>query len=226
MRKLFLAFSLMVISSVFAFAQTTSDYKKGEFYVGYSNNQVDLGTDSGNDVRNFFRDRLSFNGFEVSGVANVSRYVGIKGDVSGAYRSKNFTGVSVPVTVGSTTTNVNVNFDTKNSLYNFLGGVQFKDNANTGRVKPFGHVLAGAGHARTKVSNVTCTSTGTTTCSASVFSNSTESETGFAMAFGGGLDIRVSNHVDIRAIQVDYNPIRLAGSFDHNFRFGVGLNFK
>lgn len=220
MKKLFLAFCVVIITGVFAFAQSTSDYKKGEFYVGYSNNQVDTGanSNSGNAARDFFNDRLSFNGFEVSGVANISRYVGIKGDISGAYKSETFAG-----TVGTGATATNVTFDTKNSLYNFLGGVQFKDNSSTARFKPFGHVLAGAGHARYKVDNVTCSNTAVTNCSSLITS---DSETGLAAAFGGGLDIKVSDHVDIRAIQIDYNPIRFSGSTDHNFRFGFGVNFK
>src|ERR671921_154077 len=127
MSKLLMAFCLTVIASVSAFAQATSDYKKAEFYVGYSNNQVDTGanSDTGNAARDFFDDRLGFNGFEVSAVGNVSRYVGIKGDISGAYRNKSF---SDTVTTGTTTTTVN--FDTKNSVYNFLGGIQIKDNSS------------------------------------------------------------------------------------------------
>lgn len=218
MNKLFLAFCLVIISGVCALAQ--SDYKKAEFYVGYSNNQVDTGANSssGNAARDFFNDRLSFNGFEVSGVANVSRYVGIKADVSGAYKSQTFAG-----TVGTGATATNVTFDTRNSLYNFLGGVQIKDNSSSARVKPFAHVLAGAGHARYKVENTTCSNTLVTNCSSLITS---DTETGFAAAFGGGLDIKVSNRVDIRAFQVDYNPIRLSGGTDHNFRFGFGVNFK
>ena len=219
MKKLFSVFCVMILSGVFAFAQTTG-YKKGEFYVGYSNNQVDTGANSntGNAARDFFNDRLSFNGFEFSGVANVSRYVGIKGDLSGTYRSRGFSQMT-----GTGTTTNTLSFNTRNSLYNFLGGVQFKDNASTGTFKPFAHVLAGAGNYRTKVSNVTCSNTTITNCSSLA---QTFSDTGFAAAFGGGLDIRAGDHVDVRAIQIDYNPIRVSGAIDHNFRFGFGLNFK
>ena len=218
MNKFLFAFCLTILSSVFAVAQT--DYKKGEFYVGYSNNQVDTGSGtstSGNSVTNFFDDRTGFHGFEVSGVANVSRYVGIKGDVSGAYKTETFSS-----TTGTGTTANTLSVKTKNSLYNFLGGVQFKDNSSEARVKPFAHVLGGVGHARFKVDNVSCTNT-TVNCSGLA---AEDSETGLAGAFGGGLDIKLSNRVDLRLIQVDYNPIRLDGNTTHNFRFGVGLNFK
>jgi hypothetical protein len=219
MNKLILTFCLTIIASVSAFAQTTADYKKAEFYVGYSNNQVDTGADSntGNAARDFFNDRLSFNGFEVSAVGNVSRYVGIKGDISGAYRNKQFS-----ETIGTGTTSNTLSFRTRNSVYNFLGGVQIKDNSSESNVKPFAHILAGAGHVRTKVTNVNCSNAAVTNCSSLADSFS---DTGLAGAIGGGLDVRVGNRIDIRVIQVDYNPIRIDGSTDHNFRIGAGINF-
>lgn len=217
MNKLFTAFCLTLAASVFSFAQSSDDYKKSEFYVGYSNQQVDTGanSNSGNAARDFFNDRLSFNGFEASGVYNVHRYVGLKGDVSGAYRSRDFNFATTPTN--------NIRFKTNNSLYNVLGGVQFKDNASDARVKPFAHVLVGVGHARTNVKNVTCTSTLVTNCSSLADSFS---DTGVAGAFGGGLDVKLNDKVDIRAVQVDYNPVRLSGQTDHNFRFGIGVVFK
>jgi len=51
----------------------------------------------------------------------------------------------------------------------------------------------------------------------------TDTETGLAGAFGGGLDIRASDRIDIRAFQFDYNPTRVFDSTQHNFRIGVGI---
>ncbi len=218
MKKLFLAFCLTAISGLAAFAQSTDEYKKGEFFVGYSNGQVDTGInrEDANEFEEFFKERENFNGFNVSGVYNVSRYVGIKGDVSGTYNSKDF---NVAVPNGTTTSNVS--FNTRSSLYNFLGGVQVKDNATEGRFKPFAHALVGAGHGRVKVQDVVCP-TGVD-CTGL---EGTESETGLAGAFGGGLDIKVNNRVDFRAIQVDYNPIKFNDGTQHNVRFGIGFVFK
>ncbi len=215
MKKLLSAFCLTILSSIFVFAQS-SDYKRAEFSAGYSNQQVDTGanSDTGNTARDFFNDRRSFNGFEASGVYNVSRYVGIKGDFSGAYRNRDFN-----IGSGAATTN----FETKNSLYNALGGVQFKDNASEARLKPFGHALVGVGVARTKIENFTTTTTGTTTTT--LFGDDRFTDRGLAMAFGGGLDVKLSDKVDFRPVQIDYNPIRLNGSFDHNVRFGIGFVF-
>ncbi|MGI9056061.1 MAG: outer membrane beta-barrel protein [Pyrinomonadaceae bacterium] len=214
MKKIFLAFCLTAISGLAAFAQSTDEYKKGEFFVGYSNGQVDTGIDreDGNEFEEFFNERETFNGFEAAGVYNVSRYVGIKGDVSGTYNSKDF---RIPVS-GST-----VSFNTRSSLYNFLGGIQIKDNATESRLKPFAHALVGAGHGRVETKDLVCP-TGVD-CTGL---EGTESETGLAGAFGGGLDIKINNRVDFRAIQVDYNPIKFDGGTQHNVRFGIGFVFK
>lgn len=217
MKKIISALCLTLISSVFALAQTTStdDYKKAEFFAGYSNGQVDTGADSEDSVQNFFDDRLSFHGFNVSAVGNFNRYVGVKVDVSGTYRKDDF---DVPVTTGTTTDNVR--FSAKSSLYNVLGGVQVKDNASTGRVKPFGYALVGAGFGKVKVSNVDCP------LGIDCSDVETISETGLAGAFGGGIDIRINDRVDFRAVKVDYNPIKFESGTQHNVRLGIGIVFK
>jgi hypothetical protein len=211
MKRMIFILALIVATAVFASAQT--DFKKGEFFVGFSHGQVDTGIDSGDSVNSFFRDRVGFNGFEASGVYNVNRYIGIKGDVSGVYNSTQFT-----FPVGTQTVTV----DTKNSLYNFLGGLQVKDNASSGRVKPFAHALIGAGYGRTKVNSLTCTSTSTFNCG----EISSVSDTGLAGAFGGGIDVRLNDRIDFRAFQVDYNPIKFENNTDHNIRFSIGFVIK
>lgn len=210
MKKVILAFSFSALASVFAVAQSTDDYKKVEVFAGYSNGQVDTGTD--------FQDRESFNGFNVSGVYNLNRYFGVKGDLSGTYNSNRFSGeIDFAGTPGL------INVKNTNSLYNFLGGVQLKDNARSGRFKPFVHALVGGAHIRTKISDITCTPP--TLCTGVPFPDQTFSDTGFAGAFGGGIDIRLNDKVQIRAIQLDYNPVRIDGSTQNNVRIGAGIVF-
>lgn len=218
MKKIFLAFCLTAISSFAALAQDSDDYKKSEVYVGFSNNQVDTGLniEGDNEVEDFFDERESFNGFEAAGVYNFSRYVGLKGDVSGTYKSSNFS-AQIPTGGGTSTFSA----DTKFSLYNFLGGVQIKDNANKGRFKPFAHALVGAGHARVKIDNLVCPVG--VDC---IGLEDSYNRTGFAGAFGGGIDIRINDKFDFRAAQVDYNPMRIDGETQHNIRFGIGLVIK
>ena len=62
------------------------------------------------------------------------------------------------------------------------------------------------------------------TLSALVGPSSTSQNSG-ALQFGGGLDFRLSNHIQIRAIQIDYNPVHTNGTTDHNLRLGAGIVF-
>jgi hypothetical protein len=215
-REFILAVFLAAVSSTVVLSQTKTDYNKWEVYGGYSNGQVERGIDSGNSLNAFFRDRRPFNGFEASGVYNFNRYFGVKGDVSGTY-NKTHVAFTLPNPTGPPDT---LAFDSHDSLYNFLGGIQVKDNASESRFKPFAHALVGVGLFRSSVRNLVCT--GNTICPAE-FSNS---ETGFAGAFGGGLDVKLSNKIDLRAFQADYNPVNVFGKVHENVRFGVGFVFK
>jgi outer membrane protein with beta-barrel domain len=98
-------------------------------------------------------------------------------------------------------------FDLDARAHNLVGGVQFKDNSKETKLKPFAHLMAGIQHAR--VSGLV-----------------SDSETGFAGVIGGGLDIRLSPRVDFRVVQLDYNPTRLGGETQHNFRVGIGIVFR
>ena len=217
MKKAFLSIAVLFFGSASVFAQAVSDHKKAEFYIGYSNGQVDTGVDSGSSVGSFFDDRESFNGFNVSGVYNISRYLGIKGDVSGTYKSNTFSETLVASPDPPTT----ISFKADRSLYNFVGGVQLKDNSTEGRFKPFAHAMVGAGHARVKIKDFTCTGI----CTTVIVPDDTDSDTGLAGVVAGGLDIKLNNKIQIRAIQVDYNPVRVFGGTDHNMRIGAGIVF-
>ncbi len=209
-KNLILSALFFALTASVGFAQTTGEYNKVEVFGGYSNNQVDTGlSDDDQDLEDFFEDRRSFNGFNASVVGNFSRYVGAKGDFSGHYKNEDIT---VPVTGIIPAQNLRL----KSSVYNFLGGVQVKDNAVDGsRVRPFAHGLIGVARGKTELSSN----------NSFVGNFDNEADYGFAAAVGGGLDIKATNRLSIRAFQVDYNPTRFNDSTQHNFRFGVGLVF-
>jgi hypothetical protein len=184
----------------FTFAQSSGDdYNKYDIGVLYSHNRVDIGVQD--PSQNFFDEREGFNGVEAFVKGNVSRYVGLKGSYS--FHRKSF-----DIDGGTAATSFNVDAN----LHQFLGGVEFKDNAKETKVKPFAHVLAGVAHS-------TADATGTTV---SFSDNSND----FAAAVGGGIDFRLNNRVDIRAIQFDWNPIHGDGDTSHNFRIGIGIIFR
>jgi hypothetical protein len=125
---------------------------------------------------------VGFNGFEAAVTANVSRIVGLKFDLSSHYRS---------------------DFIERVSIYNYVGGVQLKNNSRDASLKPFGHLLAGGAR----------------------IGGGFVSSNGFSAVVGAGLDIRAGRRVDVRVIQADYNLLRFGGGCSHNFRLGAGLVF-
>lgn len=213
MVKTILIGMMVVACASMCFAQSTDDYKKFDLFAGYSHNRIDTGIgDDDPSLRDIIDEREGFHGFNVSVTGNLSRYFGLKGDFSGHFKSRTipFGGISGAA------------IDIDSRLYNFLGGVQIKDNSSESSFKPFAHALVGAAHGRNRVefNNIVCIAIAPSPCS-----NFTDKETGFGGAFGGGIDIRASDRIDIRAIQFDYNPTRLFDQTQHNFRFGIGLVF-
>ena len=197
MRKLFMAALFIACTSSFAFAQ--DDYNKYDVGVLYSHNRVDIGVED--PSQNFVNEREGFHGVEAFVKGNVSRYVGLKGAYSFHRKSFDINGGTAATT-----------FDVDANLHQLLGGVEFKDNARETGVKPFAHILAGVAHARADVNNPTL--------------SFEESETGFGAAIGGGIDFRINDRVDFRAVQFDYNPNRANGQTSHNFRVGIGFIFR
>ena len=199
MRKLFMAALLVAFTAPFTFAQTGDDYNRYDVGVLYSHNRVDTGFDDPN--QNFLEQREGFNGIEAFAKGNVSRYVGLKGSYSFHRKSFDITTAGAPVTT----------FNVDADLHQFLGGAEFKDNARETKVRPFAHVLAGVAHAKADIEGLP---------------DSDDAETGFAAVVGGGVDFRLNDRVDFRAVQFDYNPNRANGETSHNFRVGIGLIFR
>ena len=227
MKRLLTAAALMTVLAQAAFTQSR-DYKKWEFFGGYSALGFDtLAGDTGSPVvDDVLGGRNTLRGFELSLTRNFHRYVGVKGDYSLHLREDNF---SRPAGSGTVDTTVQ----------NFLGGLQFKDNGTDARFKFFGHALFGIAVQKVDVDSPNL---------GAVFgiSDFHTNETSFAMAFGGGIDIRLNNRIDIRAAQIDWNiinrgeqqtgivltatpfqtvgtPFFIPGSRQDNLRLSVGI---
>jgi hypothetical protein len=206
MRKALLAVLFLAFSAPLALSQ---DFKHGEFGGGYSANWVDsqgaFSTNPNSDSRDLFH------GFYVNGAYDFSRYLGVQAEVAHNRKSVDFTNlIFQPARL-------------EGRLTQGLVGIKVQDNATDTKVRPFARALIGFGRAS---GDVTVTTSGTTT------TNTSDDDTGLAAVLGGGLAFRVSRHADI-VTSADYNPIRLDGStvgsskeFTHNFRVGVGVNFR
>jgi opacity protein-like surface antigen len=133
--------------------------------------------------------------------------------------------------------------ETTERLYNFLAGVQVKNNSKSKRFKPYGHALLGVArqtvdfteHSSFPLINLTETVT------------SRDQTTSFALKLGGGLDVKISPRVDLRVVEFNYNPVFAGdrtlggtiifstfapGSYSHtgrtahNFTIGFGIVFR
>lgn len=242
MKRVLLSAIFVALFALNASAQAADGYPKVEVYGGFSHARVEsnAGTNTFSfgggpsetvdpcapgsedifhtDFRRFFCDRRGFNGFDTSATYNVSKYFGLKADVSGHYKSEKF--------VDGDETN-----DVRERLHQFLFGVQFKNNSRAARFKPFAHALAGAAH-YTDRNHETVVSEGFDFIVR-------DSITSFALKVGGGVDVRVGKHIDLRVVEADFNPIfarrratevtgvplsiTLGGQTAKNFVIGAGI---
>lgn len=227
MRKPVIILGLICAFVIGATAQ--DEYKKWEFYGGYSalaNDNIKNETPN-TEVNAVLEGRETMRGFNLALTRNFHRYVGVKFDYSVHWREDNF---SRPAGSGTVDSN----------YQNYLGGIQIKDNGEDApRFKPFAHALAGVAHQKVDIDSPNL---------AAVFGfpDFHTNETSFAMAFGGGLDIKLNHKLDVRVIQLDWNLVRhgdqqvstytrvtpfatvgqpfiVPGYTGHNFRIGAGI---
>lgn len=233
MRKVLLL--LLLITCCAPFARAQDDESKLEFFGGYSF----LATQSrltNKDVITFdgltpeqIRALIGFdllgvdrfvpaNGFEASVIRYFTPKVGLSADFSGHFHKETIGIAGTP-------------FRAKYAVYNILGGPHVRFTNKT-RLTPFVHALVGAAHVKTDYRESLTTNPVT----------ADDSSTRFAMALGGGFDLRVSKRVSLRIFQLDYNPILgkdrtltasdgtvvdLRGrAQEKNFRVSFGIVFK
>lgn len=212
----FLSVIVLMCSAAVALAQgtTSDDYPKVEVFAGYSA----LGETNGGRITFGPTASIDSNyatptGFETSIIGNFSKHFGIKADFSAHFGNDSGSGPFTACTPTCTTVTQDVQFKTR--VYNFLAGPEFKARNST-RFTPFAHALAGVAH----------TSATFTTGPTPNFLLKSKNNA-FAMALGGGLDIRAGKRVSFRG-SMDYNPVftRDSGSDRRDLvRFSLGLLF-
>jgi hypothetical protein len=137
----------------------------------------------------------NLNGFGGSLFCNVKPWIAIGGDFGALFGS-------TTDTVGTTKIYVSLHRQT------YLFGPQFNFYPND-KVKVFVHPLFGGVHDATKI-----TIGSTTTVS---------SANAFAMSFGGGVDVNLSNRFAVRPIQFDFVPTRFGGAWQSNYQISTGV---
>jgi opacity protein-like surface antigen len=192
----FLSVIVLMCSAAAALAQgtTSDDYPKIEVFVGYSalgeanSSGISLGPNAGISAN-----YATPTGFETSITRNFSKRFGLKGDFS-AHLS-NESGRGTFTSCNPTCTTATQDYRLKTRVYNVLGGPEFKARNST-RFTPFAYALGGV--ARTSAAFTTTAPT------LNLFLKNDANS--FAMALGGGFDIRASKRMSFRGT-MDYNPV-------------------
>jgi opacity protein-like surface antigen len=203
MKRIFLLLLIALICAPAAFAQG-KDYSFYEFYVGYAYERADNNADA------FSRNgKTKINGTTVDFASEKKNFNGFQAEFN-----QNVTRHIGIVTSFSGTyrtadyldLNTGKSFSANVQRYDLMAGPRY--NWRTDSVTPFVNALFGISHIR------------------AAFDDKTRSDTAFAMAFGGGLDVHASDHVDVRVIQVDYVPTFFNGKRQDGIRAGAGIKIK
>jgi Outer membrane protein beta-barrel domain len=188
-----------------AFAQ---EYSKWEIPADYS-----YARGNGQNIAPF-----SLNGGGGGIVYNFNRFFGVKGDLQGyGSTTRVISNVSVVNPNGTITLIPQVRVN--GNLFTYMGGAQLRLPTHT--FKPFAEFLFGGAHTNTYTNLVKATG-------ATVGPNNNA----FAMAIGGGFDIRVNKTISIRPFEMDYLLTRFGSSLipggnpnQNNFRYNAGVVF-
>ena len=208
-----------------AIAQSTSSapYPKLEVFAGYSVNGIFTRDEAAGLSNGRFSPFLSDaaggpKGFEASIARNFNKYLGIKGDFSMYF--DNSTGhVTLQVCSQGSCTMSSQDISVEKRAFYFMAGPEIKWRNKT-RVTPFAHTLFGVARSTAEFSTA-----------GAVFTYSdSDTRTGFAAAFGGGLDIRLSKRFSIRTM-ADYTATFLGDAVpgssgrQNHVRFSIGILF-
>lgn len=138
---------------------------------------------------------------------NVTDAIALVGDVAGAYK-----------TVEESISEGGIRFEASAGvkIHTFMGGVRFSARPNP-RVTPFAQVLFGVARG-----DVNVEASGTFAGQTTSF-NESESDNEFALEAGGGVNLRLTDAIGVRA----YGSYIRIGTEDggNGFRFGAGLVF-
>jgi len=209
----FLLSFLLLCCTSFVAAQS-NDQPRVEGFAGYSvmrtNYKVERRDPFEPVIVAFSPDEArTLSGLNVSVTGYLTKGFGVTGDFSAHFKTNK---IADPLG-GNIETNIRV--------FNIVGGPQYKFRNNS-RITPFARALAGVAITRAKLKVPSLNST------------DSASSTDFALAIGGGLDVRVNKRVDLRVFQADYNPIFLRRGNElgfgsaraDNVRFSFGVVFK
>ncbi|MFI5174590.1 MAG: outer membrane protein [Terriglobia bacterium] len=207
MRKLFLFWVFFFSLSVVVIAQ---EVPRLEIFGGYSHFQAPSGSFSrqiGGTSASIL-DKANVNGWEASVTGNASRWLGIEGDFGGYY-GRVTTQVVIFHVTPSGVTSTPFNDTAKVRYHSYLLGPRLSYRSDE-RFTPFVHALFGG--IRQTLDGPQISTGG--------------AQTSFGMALGGGLDIKVAEHVALRVVQADYVRTRFGFKAENDLRLSFGAVFR
>jgi opacity protein-like surface antigen len=149
---------------------------------------------------------INGHGFNLSVAGNFNKHIGLVAEVGRQSASEP---VNLQDLFGDPSF-PNTTVEAKARLVTYLFGPRFS--ARSDKVTAFAHSLIGGAR-------------GSGEATAAGVSGSI-SDTGFALALGGGLDVNAGKHIAFRIGQVDYLLTKAFGGTRHNFRYSAGLVFR
>jgi Outer membrane protein beta-barrel domain len=203
-----LAVSSVALMSLFVLEAVAQDVPKADIFLGYSF----LRANSAQTIPAF-----TANGGLANFGFNFTNHIALEGEIGG-YHNGNISGKQLDTT-----------------SYSYLLGPRF----SLGRsrtVDPYIHVLFGVNRAATSIAASSVLIP--TPLPTSTNGRYEASQANFAMAAGGGLDVKLSRHVLLRPIQLDYYLTRFetpsildptggtSNRNQHDLRFAAGLMFS
>jgi opacity protein-like surface antigen len=195
---------LVVFCPIIASAQEVPEY---EVFAGYSYLRG-----KGAAIPSRSDENLDMHGWNVSVARNFTDWFALVGDFSGHYGAHHFR-VSTPIGRFSS--------DTSKNIHLFLGGPRFSL-FKSRRFSPYVQSLIGVVRASTSSED---------RFESSAPFKVSNTDIGFAAAFGVGLDARLTEKLALRLVQADYVLTRLDGSNGlpenkENLRVSGGLCFR
>jgi hypothetical protein len=164
---------------------------------------------------------FSLNGGGGSLVYNFNRFFGIKGDLQGyGSTTTTFTNLVVNPPIAGVPPTTVASVSVHGNLFTYMAGPQLRIPSHT--FKPFAEFLFGGAHTNLYSNLATQVAP----------AGYTQNNNAFAMAVGGGFDIRINKTISFRPFQMDYLLTRFGTSYlaggnhnQNNFRYNAGVVF-
>jgi hypothetical protein len=214
-KAMLLGILLLYGSSVYA-----QDFQKVEVFGEYSYLRF-------NPALSYLKNR-SFNGGGGGIQYNFSQYFGIKAEFMG-YGSTNFTIPAGTYNIPKVSPNpivINAPITTQGNMFTYQFGPVIRFPVS--RVTPFGELLFGGANTNAYGKQVKAICNNSVCTPAAISVSGTQHP--FAMVFGGGLDVKVSDRFSIRPVELDWvltrftNPLTSTNN-QNSFRYSAGAVF-